>query len=150
MHTIDVSIEDGSDKREIYLSNRSGILENSKCQYIKLIIKIIIAFILCFVLIPLLIQLLELMLIKVLGTSLLPDDDLQRAIAFMEEGQYIGMTLEECEEIFGDSGLESPGQCVVYPAGNFQWGLSDGYELYIYFDDDERVKAVKLKEEKDI
>lgn len=125
-------------------------MENTKQQYIKITIKIILIIFLFIILIPLLVQLLELMIIKVLGTSLFPNDDLQRAIAFIEDEQYIGMTLEECEAILGDSGLESPKDVIVYPAGNFQWGLSDGYELYIYFDDDQRIKAVKLKEEKDI
>ena len=77
----------------------------------------------------------------------MPEERLALALEFLEEEEYIGMTLEECEEIFGDSGKDSPGQCVVYRVGRYDWFGADGYELYIYFDEDETVKAAVLKEE---
>lgn len=79
-----------------------------------------------------------------------PDKELERAIDFMKDEQYIGMTLEECEVIFGDSGLESPKDVVVYPAGTFQDGWWPGqYEIVIYFDINERVKYVRLQDIKE-
>lgn len=80
----------------------------------------------------------------------MPDERLKLALDFIENEDYIGMTLEECEEIFGDSGKDSPGQCICYQVGRYNWFGESGYELYIYFDENERVKAVVLHAESEV
>lgn len=122
----------------------------SKKEYIFVIIKSILIIILSIWVVPLSGLLIVYGLASGLFNVRLPNEELQRAITFIQEENYVGMTLEECEEVFGDSGVESPVQYIVYPAGCFQWGWSDEYELYIYFDENEQVKEVILKEERDI
>lgn len=78
-----------------------------------------------------------------------PEENLKKALELMEDESYIGMSFEECEEIFGDSGKESPGQCVCYSVGTFQWMGQCDYELHIFFDQEEKVKAIRLIEEEE-
>lgn len=122
----------------------------SKKEYIFAIVKSILIIILSIWVVPLSGLLIVYGLASGLFNVRLPNEELQRAITFIQEENYVGMTLEECEEVFGDSGEESPVQYIVYPAGCFRWGWSDEYELYIYFDENEQVKEVILKEERDV
>lgn len=85
-----------------------------------------------------------------LAVPRLPDESLQTALDFVENEDYIGMTFEECEAIFGDSGKDSPGQCIVYSVGRFDWMGRREYELHIYFDHDEKVKAAILAEKREV
>lgn len=79
-----------------------------------------------------------------------PDERLKKALELMKSESYIGMTLEECEEIFGDSGVESPEQVISYPVGTFQWMGYRNYIFYIYFDEENTVWEVRLEEESEI
>lgn len=79
-----------------------------------------------------------------------PNEELERALDFLKDEQYIGMTIEDCEEIFGEYDGSTEAQVIVYPAGYYQHGLTAEYEIYIFFDEEGKVKAAKLKEVIDI
>ncbi len=79
----------------------------------------------------------------------MPDEDLKNALKFVSDRKSIGMTLDECEAIFGDCGRDSPGQVVAYPVGSYKWMSDKEYTLYIYFDESERVKKAILEQDKE-
>ena len=78
-----------------------------------------------------------------------PNEELARALEFEKDKNNIGMTFEECEEIFGELGDFPESYVVVVPAGYFRYQgfFADTirYELYIYFDDDKCVRKVMLE-----
>ena len=135
--------------REKFLKINEQI-KNNKKDYIFILVKSILIIILSFWVVPLLCIVLLFGVVDILFGVRFPDAELKRALEFMEDEQYIGMTLEECEEIFGESNAISPAEKIVYPAGYFRWGWSESYEIHIYFDEDERVREVRLQEERDI
>ncbi len=82
--------------------------------------------------------------IFVMGES---DASLQIAIDLIRDNDYIGMTVEECEAIFGDVEKKLPIRMLKYEVGTFSdcW-WPESYEVVIYFDESEHVKYIKLQE----
>lgn len=78
-----------------------------------------------------------------------PSDELERALNFERSRSSIGMTFEECEEIFGELGEFPDSHVLVVPAGYFRYQgfFSDTiwYEMYIYFDENQQVKEVMMR-----
>ncbi len=83
--------------------------------------------------------------LQILFAERFPDEDMQKTLDFLQ-GEYVGMSLEECEDVFGQYDGALDDQVISYPAGHFKWGLSETYEVYIYFDDEGRVVEARLKE----
>lgn len=129
---------------KIYLSSRSGILGNSKKEYVAVIIKLILIGILS---VPLICITLIWGYTRFFVLSDKPSDELENVITFINDKQYIGMSVEECKEELGEPIGIKTGEYVIFSAGYFQKGVSERYELYVYLDENERVKAVRLKEE---
>ena len=79
-----------------------------------------------------------------------PDKSLEVAIDFIKSEEYVGMTEEECEAIFGDTEKVSPVKVLSYEVGTFNDGWWPArYEIVIYFNEDELVENVRLQEIKE-
>ncbi len=78
-----------------------------------------------------------------------PNEELKRALEFERNKDNIGMTFEECEEMFGELGTYPKSNMLVLQAGHFlRSGFlvdAERYELYIYFDENQCVKYVMLR-----
>ena len=84
--------------------------------------------------------------LNLLFTERFPDEEMQAALHFLKKENYIGMTIEECEAILGEYDREINNRVICYSAGRFYLGLTDNYELYIYFDENGLVKTARIKE----
>lgn len=78
-----------------------------------------------------------------------PEESLKRALEFVEDEKCVGMSFEECEELFGDKEKEDPVQNICYSVGTFKWMGNAEYVLYIFFDEEDRVKDAMLVEEEE-
>lgn len=128
----------------IMLIDRSGIWGNSKKEYVAVIIKLISIGVLFG----------PLICITLIGgytrffvLSDRPNDELKNVISFINDKEYIGMSIGECKKELGEPIGIKTGEYVIFSAGYFQKGVYERYELYVYLDENERVKAVRLKEE---
>lgn len=83
---------------------------------------------------------------NLLLTERFPNKDMQKTLQFLHNDNCVGMTREECEIIFGMPERDLDSSIVCYPAGKFQLGLTDEYELYIYYDENNVVKAAEMRE----
>ncbi len=127
-------------RTRLWLNNREVYLVITKNKKIKKIIILLIPIIL--------------LIIYIFGCRLLfvprePSVELERALEFERSKNSVGITFEECEQIFGELGVFPESHVVVVPAGYFQYQgfFADTvqYELYIYFDDSRCVKKVMLR-----
>lgn len=79
-----------------------------------------------------------------------PDKSLETAIAFIQSNEYKGISVAECEAIFGDTENVSPVKVLTYEVGTFNDGWWPArYEVVIYFNEDELVENVRLQEIKE-
>lgn len=84
--------------------------------------------------------------LNLLFTERFPDEDMQKTLSFLRNDDYIGMTLEECEAVFGKYEGDANSRVICYPAGTFYLGLTDVYEVRIYFDENGLVKEARMQE----
>ncbi len=110
---------------------------NSKKNIIK---KIIIVLVYCVVFCELL-----LWLTIGLTVSAVPDDRLENAIAFIQDCEYIGLTIDECEELLGEEGKEWTNHASFY-AGVYRYQRDGEFMLSLYYNDEEKVIYAELEE----
>ncbi len=106
----------------------------------KIIKKIIIIFVYCVVLG-------ELLLWFTIGLTVpaVPDDRLENAISFMQESDYIGLTVDECEELLGEEGKKWTDHVSFY-AGVYRYQRDGEFMLSLYYNDEEKVIYAELEE----
>ena len=83
---------------------------------------------------------------NILLAARFPNKDLRNVLSFIMAEEYLGLTMEECENRLGECDRSIEGKCMVYSAGRFNLGRINALELYIYFDDEGMAKTVRLKE----
>lgn len=84
-----------------------------------------------------------------------PNERMQMVMDFLSNNEYIGMSRDECLEMFGEEvhnpNIKSgryPGydidSMMVFKAGRCQWGLSEDYLIYLFFDENGYVEDARI------
>lgn len=81
-----------------------------------------------------------------LSASAFADAELKEAIKFVQDEEYYGMTIEECEMKLGKEAEECGDGCFCFNAGTFNYKGGGDYILVIMLDEEQRVKQVLLEE----
>lgn len=81
-----------------------------------------------------------------LTVSALPNDKLKKTIAFLQENQYIGMTVEACEEQLGEKGIYWSENQVALGAGYYRYQKQGDYILLLHLNPEGKVIYAELKE----
>lgn len=74
-----------------------------------------------------------------------PDEELKRAIEFLQEEEYIGMTVEECEELLEAEVIPGRGERVYFDAGTYRYCKDVEYVLMLRLNDEGKVIYAELQ-----
>jgi len=72
--------------------------------------------------------------------------ELKKAFEFVQEAEYYGMTIDECEIKLGKKVEEVGEGCFCFNVGGFNHESGGEYILVIMLDEEQRVKQVLLEE----
>ena len=78
-----------------------------------------------------------------------PSEELKKALEFVNSENSIGMSLDECKEIFPELSFRSNNQKASVYVGCFEYGNWEGqpeYTLYIFFDENDKVRFAQLRD----
>lgn len=74
-----------------------------------------------------------------------PDENLEKAIEFLQEDNYIGMTVEECEMLLGEEAHKYSDKEVFIDAGTYRYEKVVDYILVLYLNDEGKVMYARLE-----
>lgn len=73
-----------------------------------------------------------------------PDEELKKAIEFLQKDDYVGMTVEECEELLGEEAIRG-NERVYFDAGTYRYCKDVEYVLMIRLNDAGKVIYAELQ-----
>ena len=81
-----------------------------------------------------------------LTVSAVPNDKLKKTIAFLQGNQYVGMSVESCEEQLGEKGIYWSENQVALGAGSYRYQKQGDYILLLHLNPEGKVIYAELKE----
>lgn len=74
-----------------------------------------------------------------------PDEEMKKALEFLDAEKYIGMTVEECEKLLEGEAHKYSENCVFFNAGTYRYLENDEFILLLYLDDEGKVFWARLE-----
>ena len=75
----------------------------------------------------------------------MPDEEMKKAMEFLDDEEYIGMTVEECEKLLEEDAHEYSENCVFVNAGTYCYLENVEFILLLYLDDEGKVFWARLE-----